>query len=120
MKQIIFGTAAIAALACSAAVFASTDGLLAVREVPVHYSDLNVNSSQGAANLYARLRSAARTACGSEPGSSLRERADFSNCRADALSQAVADVNSRALTALHRTQISPLELARFDNAFTAR
>lgn len=120
MKRIIFGAAACAALACSAAVFASAGTLLTVREVPVHYGDLNVNSSQGAERLYARLRSAAKRACGSEPGRSLAERAAFDHCRMDALSQAVSVVNSRALTALHRSQISTLELARFDNGFTAR
>lgn len=120
MKQIFLGAAAFAAFACSAAVFASADDLLTVREVPVHYSDLNVNSSQGAEVLYARLKSAAKAACGSDRGSRLDERIAFDHCRADALSQAVSDVNSRALTALHRTRISPLELARFDNGFTAR
>jgi len=120
MKRIIFGAAACAALACSAAVFANADAQLIVRSVPVHYSDLNANSAQGAEQLYARLKSAAKKACGSEAGRSLGERAAFDHCRMDAISQAVTDVNSRTLTALHRSQIPALELARFDNGFTAR
>jgi len=120
MKRIMFGAGAFAVLACSATVFAGTDGQFIVREVPVHYSDLNVNSSQGAQQLYARLKSAAKTACGSEPDRRLDQRVAFDHCRMDALSEAVSEVNSRTLTALHRARIAPLELARFDNAYTTR
>lgn len=120
MKRIILGAAAFAAMACSAAVFASADKHLIVRQVTVHYGDLNANSSQGAEKLYARLKSASKTACGGDQGRRLALRKDFNACREDALSNAVSDINSRTLTALHRTQISPLELARFDNGRTAR
>jgi UrcA family protein len=120
MKRIIFGAGALAAMAFSAAVFADAGEQVTVREVPVHYSDLNANSSQGAQQLYARLKSAARAACGNEPGRRMEERIAFDNCRMDALAKAVSEVNSRTLTALHRSRIAPLELARFDNAYTAR
>lgn len=121
MKSIFIGAAAIAALAGSVALFAGTpDGNVARRSVAVHYQDLNVNSDVGAQRLYARLKSAARRACGEHPDRDLAAISDYNRCRADALSAAVADVGSRALTALHRSSVSRLELARFDSVVTAR
>ncbi|GMU70007.1 MAG: hypothetical protein AMXMBFR37_23390 [Steroidobacteraceae bacterium] len=120
MKNLILGAAAIAAFACSATVFADFGDNVTVHKVYVHYSDLNANSAQGAEALYARLKSAAKTACGGEPGRGLDAFADFRQCRSDALSQAVADVGSRTLTALHRTHLPPLELARFDGLVSVR
>ncbi|MBX3695630.1 MAG: UrcA family protein, partial [Steroidobacteraceae bacterium] len=92
MKNLIFSAAAIAALACSATVFADFGDNVAVHKVYVHYSDLNANSAQGAEALYARLKSAAKTACGTDPGRSLDAIVDFRQCRSDALSKAVTDV----------------------------
>ncbi len=120
MKHIFIGAAAIAALAGSASLFAHTSENSVQRAVAVHYDDLNANSAEGAKALYSRLRSAARSACGTEPGRDLDSRSDFNGCRADALSLAVADVGSRTLTALHRSSVSPLELARFDSAVKSR
>lgn len=120
MKAIFFGAAALAALACSATVFAEPGSNADVRSVAVRYADVNANSSQGAETLYARLKAAAKSACGTAPGLDLASRHDFNTCRADALGRAVSDVNSRALTALHRSSMSPIELARFDSALIAR
>ena len=120
MRNIFIGAAAIAALAGSAALFAATGENVVRRSVTVHYTDLNVNSADGAKALYSRLKSAARQACGSEPGRDLASLSDFNGCRADALSLAVADVGSRTLTALHRASVSSLELARFDSVVTVR
>lgn len=120
MKHIFIGAAAIAALAGSASLFADASGNVVQRSVAVHYGDLNADSADGAQALYARLRSAAKSACGTEPERDLASRSDFNACRADALSLAVVDVSSRTLTALHRSSVSPLELARFDSVVTAR
>ncbi|MBV6424589.1 MAG: hypothetical protein NAOJABEB_02402 [Steroidobacteraceae bacterium] len=122
MKSIFIGAAALAALAGSATLFAGTDAgnNVVQRSVTVHYQDLNADSQAGAERLYARLKAAARRACGSESGRDLAAVSDYNHCRADALSTAVARVGSRTLTALHRTKVSPLELARFDSAVSAR
>lgn len=120
MRNIFIGVTAIVALAGSAALFAATGENVVQRSVTVHYKDLNLNSADGAKALYSRLRSAAKQACGPEPGRDLASRSDFNGCRADALSLAVAHVGSRMLTALHRASVSPLELARFDSVVTVR
>lgn len=121
MKAIFIGAAAIAAFAGSATIFAGTDDSNVVqRSVAVHYQDLDANSAAGAEHLYARLKAAARRACGSENGRDLAAVMDYNHCRADALSLAVAQVGSRTLTALHRTRVSPLELARFDSVVISR
>ena len=120
MRNIFIGAAAIAALAGSAALFAATDANSVQHSVAVRYAGLNANSTEGASALYARLRSAATAACGTAPGRGLAAVSDFNACRSDALSEAVARVGSRTLTALHRSSVSPLELARFDSAAKVR
>ncbi|MGE0580549.1 MAG: UrcA family protein [Steroidobacteraceae bacterium] len=120
MRNIFIGAATIAALTCSAALFAATNDNTVHRSVEVHYTDMNANTADGARALYARLRSAAKAACGTAPGSDLASRSDFNACRSEALSVAVAKVGSRNLTALHRSSVSPLELARFDDAVKSR
>lgn len=120
MKNILLGAATVVAFVASAAVFADHGANVTVREVSVGYSDVEANSAPGAARLYARLKSAARAACGTDPGRALDAQIDFQRCRADALSAAVNDVHSRALTALHRSRLSPLELARLDGMASAR
>lgn len=120
MKNMLIGAAALAAFAGSAVLFAATGGNVVQRSVTVNYADLNADSAEGAKILYSRLKHAATKACGTEPGRDLASRSDFNACRADALSVAVTQVGSRTLTALHRSSVSPLELARFDSATTAR
>lgn len=121
MKSIFIGAAAVAALAGNVALFAGIpDHNVVQRSVAVHYQDLEADSRAGAERLYARLKSAARRACGGAPERGLAAVSDYNRCRADALSAAVADVGSRTLTALHRSSISRLELARFDSAMAAR
>jgi UrcA family protein len=81
--------------------------------VVVKYSDLNINTTAGAAALVERLDRAVRVSCG---GSSL-DRVDltriqqFNGCRQAAMSQAVAKINSPLVYAA--SHVSPQgQLAR--------
>jgi UrcA family protein len=68
----------------------------------VGYSDLNVDSPTGARTLYRRLRAASREVCvGFEGIESMQQRIAWSQCYSTALSEAVAQVNSAALTGLY-------------------
>ncbi len=120
MRNIFIGAAALAALAGSAVLHAATGANTVQHSVAVHFNGRSADSADGAKALYARLRAAAKTACGTDPGRDLDARTDFNACRADALSAAVAEVGSRTLTALHRSSVSPLELARFDSVAKTR
>lgn len=70
--------------------------------VVVDYTDLDVNVPADAQTLYARLKSAARKACGHQPPPvSLRDQKDYQGCYNQALGKAVKQVDSRQLYALH-------------------
>jgi UrcA family protein len=71
-------------------------------DVIVRYSDLNLNSVEGAKVLYARLSSAAGRACGQEPD--LREinaRMRYKACFDHKLEKAVGKVSNPGVQALH-------------------
>ena len=67
----------------------------------VHYEGLNLSSTQGAAQLYARLQGAARQVCASFEGRELSRHAKWTACYNEALSRAVAQINQANVTALH-------------------
>jgi UrcA family protein len=73
-----------------------------VRSVRVNYADLNLTNDAGITALYARLRNAAGTVCGSVDIGNLRQFADWSQCRNGALTSAIEKVNHPALSDLHR------------------
>lgn len=81
--------------------------------VTVNYADLDLAKPAGIDALYARLRGAAKAACGDPDARNLREKALVRECRDEALSNAVAGVNHAALTAKH-LQRSPARLAQLD------
>jgi UrcA family protein len=73
-----------------------------VRNVVVDYSDLDLGEAKDAQVMYARLKSAARTACGSDSAArDVRGAADYRACRDRALNDAVLGVDSERLQALH-------------------
>ena len=72
--------------------------------VTVRYDDLNLNTSAGVDALYARLRTAARTACDVRGGRPLAEIMAARACYQDALGTAVDNVRSQPLSALHRAE----------------
>ena len=73
--------------------------------VDVHYADLNLDRTEGAAALYARLRAAARQVCGPLDSRELERRQRFNACVAQALSKAVATVDRPLLSAYYRREL---------------
>lgn len=79
-------------------------------QITVSYADLDLAKPQGVDALYARLKGAAKAACGDPDARNLREKALVRACRDEALANAVEGVNHDALTAKH-LQRSPARLA---------
>jgi UrcA family protein len=72
------------------------------RSVKVSYADLDIADAAGARTLYARIKAAAREACGPEPARlDLRDTAGYNACHEQAVAQAVNRVGSDQLHALH-------------------
>lgn len=70
--------------------------------VKVSYADLDLSHAAGARTLYARIKSAAREACGPEPAVlDLRDAASYNACYEQAVAKAVNRVGSDQLNALH-------------------
>jgi UrcA family protein len=73
-----------------------------VPQVTVSFADLNLSNPQGVATLYRRLQRAAAEVCGSEPHvREFTQRSAWSGCASKALDNAVVQVHSAELTALH-------------------
>ena len=75
-----------------------------VPSVTVRYADLNLNTSAGVRELYARLRAAARRVCNVGAATGLVNVMAARGCYDDVLSTAVADARLPTLTALHRDE----------------
>lgn len=70
--------------------------------VRVSYADLDLSEAAGAKTLYARIKSAAKEACGPEPAVlDLRDAAGYNACYEQAVAKAVNRVGSEQLNALH-------------------
>ncbi len=91
--------AAFALSAATAAVAAPSTAVIVSHET-VRVTDGDVASIAGARQLYGRLQSAARRVCG-PAAHDLREHADRSRCVRIAVANAVADVGSPLLAAVH-------------------
>jgi len=69
------------------------------RSVTVHFEDLNINSTRGAAQLYQRIKFAAEDLCGRNlVQRSLTLESIYTTCMRGAMSGAVARVNHPAVT----------------------
>lgn len=68
----------------------------------VKYADLDLTHSQGAAVLYARIRSAARQVCLPTYNWLSEMHTPAQECRERAIARAVDDVNAPTLTTYHR------------------
>ena len=68
----------------------------------VHFADLDLTRSQGAAVLYQRLEGAARTVCASLDARDLASQMRFKGCVETAIGTAVAKVDRPALTAYYK------------------
>ncbi|HEV2561602.1 MAG TPA: UrcA family protein [Rhizomicrobium sp.] len=93
--------ALIAALAFSAPAYAG-DVHGAVKQVAVHYDDLNISTKSGAHILIARIETASKTACGGAPDiRDLKMRAFFSDCMKSTMDHAVASIPSPMVAAVY-------------------
>lgn len=101
--------------------FASTNVALAGNDgrthITVSYADLDLGKPQGVDTLYARLRGAAKVACGEADARNLREKAFVRGCREEALANAIEGIDHSALTAKH-LQRSPERLAQLPSRTT--
>jgi UrcA family protein len=99
MKKLTLLLAAtlIADYGLSASVWADT--ILEPRSLVVHFEDLNINDSLGAATLYRRIHGAAELVCNDMESSLARALSGrFKSCVHGAVSLAVARVNSPVVT----------------------
>jgi len=76
----------------------------AVATQRVSFKDLNLNSPEGAAVLYGRIKKAAYEVCGQWDNFNLSQLHAVEHCINDAVSRAVAQVNSPMLTNLYNTK----------------
>jgi UrcA family protein len=76
----------------------------AVATQRVSFKDLNLNSPEGAAVLYGRIKKAAYEVCGQGNTYNLSQFHAVEHCVSDAVSRAVAQVNSPMLTNLYNTK----------------
>jgi UrcA family protein len=67
----------------------------------VSFKDLNLNSPEGAAVLYGRIKRAANEVCGQWDNYNLSQIHAMQTCISGAVSRAVAQVNSPMLTSLY-------------------
>jgi UrcA family protein len=66
----------------------------------VNFADLNLHSPAGVAQLHARIRAAANEVCGSASRHDLREGSRIRACKLQAMTRAIALVNTAALSSL--------------------
>ena len=76
----------------------------AVPHKVVRFKDLNLNSTEGAAVLYGRIKSAANEVCGNQDRFNLSRAHTIQICINEAVSRAVAQVNSPMLTSLYQVK----------------
>lgn len=75
-----------------------------VPSLVVHFADLDLSRSDGAAVLYQRLKVAAETVCFPLDDRALARHRLFSACVQNAISSAVAKVDRPALTTYYKAQ----------------
>ena len=70
----------------------------------VSFKDLNLNSPEGAAVAYGRIKTAANEVCGHWDNYNLSQIHALQTCISGAVSRAVAQVNSPTLTSLYNAK----------------
>lgn len=104
-RTLLLGLAASLSLAAQAG--EAKDPYRVRTSVTVSYADLDLTDAAGARTLYARLKSAARQACGPEPSlRDLHSTADYQTCYHRALNKSVNGVDNDRLHALHAARSS--------------
>jgi len=71
------------------------------KSMSVSYGDLNLDTREGNATLYRRLRAAALRVCGEPDSRDLRSTTEARACFAKAMDTAVRQIDRAPLTALH-------------------
>jgi UrcA family protein len=71
----------------------------------VTFSDLDLSRSQDAHSLYGRIKRAARQVCDNNPSSDLRLLKAYETCMAKAINDAVAQVQSVQVAAIHQADM---------------
>jgi len=99
IKLSFFALATLAALAVATdALFVQRAQLPPPQRLTVNYTDLDMNSADGAAVLYHRIRVAANQVCGVYDTRDLTQAALRRSCTERAVAQAVASVNNPRLS----------------------
>ncbi|HEY6923001.1 MAG TPA: UrcA family protein [Steroidobacteraceae bacterium] len=75
-----------------------------VHFIDVHFADLDLTRSDGAAVLYQRLEASAKTVCASLDARDVASQMRFRECVETAIGSAVAKVDRAALTALYKAR----------------
>ena len=86
---------------------AGAAGTTETRSITVKFGDLNVSNPEGAAALYARIRSAAISVCLPEESSSDPFRMQFNACVRKAIADAVTKVNRIELYTVYNQHNKP-------------
>jgi UrcA family protein len=73
--------------------------------VVVQYKDLDLSQNKDAKRLYGRIVHAARLACDNDPESDLHRLAMYKMCMHEAVTNAVAQVNSSQLTTIYQADV---------------
>jgi len=90
-----------------------------VHFVEVHFSDLDLTRSEGAAALYKRLDAAAKSVCASLDARDVASQLRFKKCVQTGISSAVVKIDRPALTTYYKTRTSgrdaTIQIARNQN-----
>lgn len=78
-----------------------------VRKMTVKFADLNVSSPQGAAQLYVRIRGAAKSVCAPPTYWATLGTSEMDACVRKAIADAVTKVNQPALYAVYNEHYKP-------------
>jgi UrcA family protein len=103
-SRTVIATALFGAVAFSFTALPATAANSDVPQISVKYGDLNVSSRPGAAALYTRIRSAAKSVCSQFDGPGIQAYLQRDACISNAIAGAVIDVNNSALTAVYRAK----------------
>lgn len=101
MKMILAIAGAFLAITCATVPAHAETQTMA--HVAVPYADLNLGTNDGADAMLNRIQRAATRACGGRPETGplmLVQRQAFNECRAQAISETVIDLNAPLVTAL--------------------
>ena len=83
-----------------------------VNQTTVHFGDLNIDHTAGAAVLYRRIQRAAERVCGERQlTGSHQVSPSWRRCVAQAVDRAVVAVDRQALTDYHRVHLTPSDQA---------